>query len=156
MDSLPPKVALKVLDYVPKKNRKDLLVANKAVHLAFAKAIYNNPALDEMESFEKLMGFLNTKSLSVPYYEFVEQLNFTGMAADNVYMGDLDACLKLCKNIKILRLERCFHISNVLVQSISKHCPQLEQVCICTFDFLSQEFYLYFSWIYQAVHCLIL
>lgn len=124
----PPAVAQNVLKYLEHKDIMNVLVANKDWHNVFAKGLYQSPPLNHLESFEKLMGFLTRPDLSQQYALLVNELSFTGMAADNVYMGDLDACLKLCKNVKILRLERCFHISSILVQSIAKNCPQLEQV----------------------------
>jgi hypothetical protein len=88
--------------------------------------------LDKMNSFELLMGVLN---ISLPYHPYpfmIQKLDISGIAADNIYMGDLDFCLKSCSNLQIFRLERCYHISNILIQSIATHCTFLQTVCMIT------------------------
>ncbi|KAJ3257692.1 hypothetical protein HK103_004319 [Boothiomyces macroporosus] len=105
-----------------------LLLVSKEWSRAFATAIYQNPDLTPTDAFERLLGLLNTPLPTHPYSFMIQKLDISGIAADNLYMGDLDACLKQCANIKILRLERCFHISNILLQSISNYCFKIEQL----------------------------
>jgi hypothetical protein len=58
----------------------------------------------------------------------IRELDISGIAADNLYMGDLDSALGMCPNLEVFRLENCYHISNILVQSIAHHCPNLLQL----------------------------
>ncbi|KAJ3249987.1 hypothetical protein HK104_007526, partial [Borealophlyctis nickersoniae] len=74
------------------------------------------------------MTLLNTPLPFHPYPTLIKELDIGSVAADNLYMGDLDATLALCPNLEIFRLENCFHISNILVRSLSGHCPALKQV----------------------------
>lgn len=126
---IPHLVADRILRYIDdQKDRLKLLAVCKEWSRAFATAIYQTPCLDRMNSFESLLGLLNMPVPYHPYAFLIQKLDITGGAADNVYMGDLDSCLKHCSNLKILRLERCFHVSNILVESIANNCKNLEQV----------------------------
>ncbi|KAJ3109515.1 hypothetical protein HDU97_005172 [Phlyctochytrium planicorne] len=58
----------------------------------------------------------------------IRELDISGNAADNLYMGDLDAVLGMSPNLEVFRLENCFHISNILIQSLAHHCPNLLQL----------------------------
>ncbi|KAI8898834.1 hypothetical protein BC833DRAFT_619974 [Globomyces pollinis-pini] len=126
---LPPAVAAGIVRYIDvKSDTLKLLLVCKVWSKAFTTALYENPLLENGDSFEMLLGLLNTPLPFYPYAYLIQKLDFVGSAADNIFMGDLDACLKQCVNIRTLRLERCFHISNILIQSISKNCPKLEQL----------------------------
>ncbi|KAJ3216248.1 hypothetical protein HDU67_009758 [Dinochytrium kinnereticum] len=74
------------------------------------------------------MGLLNTPLPYVPYPVMIRELDISGNAADNLYMGDLDAVLGMVPNLEVFRLENCFHISNILIQSLAHHCPNLLQL----------------------------
>jgi hypothetical protein len=93
---------------------------------AFAAALFHSPPLTHPDAFEILLTVLNSSSFD--YKSLIQRLELSGAAADNIYMGDLDLCLKQCTNLKSFKLERCFHISNLVIQSIAKHCQNLEEV----------------------------
>ena len=75
------------------------------------------------------MTLLNTPLPSLPYPEMIKELDIGAAAADNLYMGDLDATLAICTGLEVFRLENCFHISGILVRSLGMNCPMLKQVC---------------------------
>ncbi|KAJ3037829.1 hypothetical protein HDV00_001330 [Rhizophlyctis rosea] len=58
----------------------------------------------------------------------IKELDIGAAAADNLYMGDLDATLAICTGLEVFRLENCFHISGILVRSLGMHCGMLKQV----------------------------
>ncbi|KAI8840900.1 hypothetical protein BC829DRAFT_446889 [Chytridium lagenaria] len=95
-----------------------------------AEAMYRAPPLESPDSFERLMGLLTTPLPFVPYPVMIRELDISGNAADNLYMGDLDAVLGMVPNLEVFRLENCFHISNILIQSLAHHCPNLLQLDI--------------------------
>ncbi|KAJ1558977.1 hypothetical protein HK405_012498, partial [Cladochytrium tenue] len=105
-----------------------MLVVCKGWSKAVAESMYRAPPLSTPDSFERLMGLLNTPLPYHPYSAMIRELDITGMAADNLYMGDLDSALGMCPNLEVFRLENCFHISNILIQSIAHHCPNLLQL----------------------------
>ncbi|KAJ3085196.1 SCF ubiquitin ligase complex subunit [Quaeritorhiza haematococci] len=106
----------------------NLMLVCKKWSKSVAEAMYHAPPLQSSDSFERLMGLLNTPLPFHPYPSMIRKLDISGIAADNLYMGDLDAALSMCPNIEVFRLENCYHISNILVQSLSHHCPKLKQV----------------------------
>ncbi|KAJ1554692.1 hypothetical protein HK405_004324 [Cladochytrium tenue] len=127
--SLPGKVISNVVDLL--KDHGDhvsMLVVCKDWSKAVAESMYRAPPLSTPDSFERLMGLLNTPLPYHPYSAMIRELDITGMAADNLYMGDLDSALGMCPNLEVFRLENCFHISNILIQSIAHHCPNLLQL----------------------------
>ncbi|KAI8816540.1 uncharacterized protein EV422DRAFT_288344 [Fimicolochytrium jonesii] len=124
-----PLVALPTLvAYLPHADRVSLLQCCKAWSRPVAEAMYGAPLLQSFDSFERLMTLLNTPLPAHPYPELIRELDIGSSAADNLYMGDLDATLGSCPNLEVFRLENCFHISNILVRSLAAHCPNLKQV----------------------------
>ncbi len=125
MKEIPHKVADLIAQYVPPKEYIKLLLVCKEWSNAFAAVMYNSPPLNHPDAFEQLMS---TFKGFHPYNKYIQRLNISGAAADNIYMGDLELCLKECTNLKAFKLERCYHISNMVIESIAKHCQNLEEV----------------------------
>ncbi|KAI9092343.1 hypothetical protein DFS34DRAFT_288779 [Phlyctochytrium arcticum] len=126
--NLPPRVIAGIVEYLDHVDRVSILVLCKTWSPLVAEAMYRAPPLQSSDSFERLMTLLNTPLPAHPYPEMIRELDIGSSAADNLYMGDLDATLAVCPNLEIFRLENCFHISNILVRSLSAHCPNLTQV----------------------------
>ncbi|KAI9329378.1 hypothetical protein DFJ73DRAFT_902335 [Zopfochytrium polystomum] len=129
VSSLPGKVISNIVDALrDHADHVSLLMLCKGWSKAVAESMYRAPPLFSSDSFERLMGLLNTPLPYHPYSAMIRELDISGMAADNLYMGDLDAALGMCPNLEVFRLEGCFHISNILVQSIALNCPNLLQL----------------------------
>jgi hypothetical protein len=123
---IPHKIAELILQHVPKRDHFKLLLICKPWAQSFAAALFHSPPLTHPDAFEILLSILNSSYFD--YKSLIQRLELSGAAADNIYMGDLDLCLKECTNLKSFKLERCFHISNLVIQSIAKHCQNLEEV----------------------------
>ncbi|KAJ3118168.1 hypothetical protein HDU96_003455 [Phlyctochytrium bullatum] len=129
LSQLPSRVISSIVDNL--KDHSDhvsLLLVCKGWCKTVAEAMYRAPPLSSPDSFERLMGLLNTPLPFLPYPVMIRELDIAGNAADNLYMGDLDAVLGMCPNLEVFRLENCFHISNILIQSLAHHCPNLLQL----------------------------
>jgi hypothetical protein len=124
----PLELAFNLVPYIPASDRINLLLVNKEWSLFFAEVIYREPTLPRMDSFVKFMRPITSKSTFHFYPEMVHKLDISGVVSDNVYMGDLVACLKRCLNLKSFKLERCFHISSQLLDCLATHCCNLEEV----------------------------
>ncbi|KAI8849683.1 hypothetical protein BC829DRAFT_178339 [Chytridium lagenaria] len=129
VSNLPLRVLANIVDYVTEHaDHVSLMLVCKGWSKTVAQAMYRAPPLQSPDSFERLMGLLNTPLPAHPYPTMIRELDISGMAADNLYMGDLDAALGMCPNLEVFRLENCFHISNILLKSIAHHCPGLLQL----------------------------
>ncbi|KAJ3328040.1 hypothetical protein HDU76_010692 [Blyttiomyces sp. JEL0837] len=127
--SLPGKVISHLVETLrDHPDHVSMLLVCKGWSKPVAEAMYRAPPLQSPDSFERLMGLLNTPLPYHPYPAMIRELDISGMAADNLYMGDLDAALGMCPNLEVFRLENCYHISNILIQSIAHHCPNLLQL----------------------------
>ncbi|KAI9012923.1 hypothetical protein BC832DRAFT_613053 [Gaertneriomyces semiglobifer] len=127
-DPFPQSVLALLVHYLPKEDHISLLLLSKSWSKAVAAALYRAPPLQSSDSFERLMALLNTP---LPYHDYpalIRELEISTMAADNMYIGDLDATLAACRQLEVFRLENCFHMSNILVRSLSTHCFNLKQV----------------------------
>ncbi|KAJ3165006.1 hypothetical protein HK101_000324 [Irineochytrium annulatum] len=127
--NIPSRVISNIVDNL--KDHGDhvsLLLVCKGWCKTVAEAMYRAPPLFSPDSFERLMGLLYTPLPALPYTVMIRELDISGTAADNLYMGDLDATLGMCPNLEVFRLENCFHISNILVQSLAHHCQNLLQL----------------------------
>ncbi|KAI8813548.1 hypothetical protein BJ742DRAFT_767129 [Cladochytrium replicatum] len=124
------------------QDQLSLLLVCKGWSRSVAESMYRAPPLQSSDSFERLMGLLNTPLPAHPYPTMIRELDISGLAADNLYVGDLDAALQMCPYLEIFRLENCFHISNVVVRSIADHCANIRQVdlpgCPVTDTFIPQ------------------
>jgi hypothetical protein len=138
----PPAIAKTILNFVPKQDHQKLLLICKDWSVSFCTALYTSPTFTHSDAFELFLGILNGNTFH-PYAFIVQILDLTPIG-DFIYMGDVDQCLQKCMNLKTFKLERCFHISNMLIQSIGKHCTFLEQVCFL-FYFIKGQFS-FFSW----------
>ncbi|KAJ1535674.1 SCF ubiquitin ligase complex subunit [Nowakowskiella sp. JEL0078] len=128
-NALPERVLKEIAKQV--SNHNDLLslmLLCKGWSKDITEQAYRAPELNGADSFERLMGLLNTPLPAHPYPKIIRELDISGLAADNLYMGDLNAALSMCPNIEIFRLENCYHISNMLVRSIADYCLNIKQV----------------------------
>lgn len=129
MSPIPPTVLFKILDCIPEhQDQLAFMLTCKKWCNEIAQVLYHAPQLQASDSFERLMGLLTTPLPALPYSSYIKELSFSASAADNLYMGDLDSALSLCPNLQLFRLENCYHISNILVQSLSHHSRKLEQL----------------------------
>ncbi|KNC97997.1 uncharacterized protein SPPG_06415 [Spizellomyces punctatus DAOM BR117] len=126
--NLPAPVISGIVTYLDHADQVSALLVCRGWSRPVAEAMYRAPPLQSSDSFERLMSLLNTPLPAHPYPEMIRELDIGSSAADNLYMGDLDATLAVCTNLEVFRLENCFHISNILVRSLSTHCPSLKQV----------------------------
>lgn len=90
--------------------------------------MYKSPVFESSENFEDLMTSLSNKSSLFDYAASIRKLLINSSVACNLYMGDIDAALQICPNLETFRLEQCYHMSNLLIQSLSHHCPQLARL----------------------------
>ncbi|KAJ3003908.1 hypothetical protein HKX48_001502 [Thoreauomyces humboldtii] len=125
---LPSLVLASIVGHLSHADQVSLLMVCKAWSLPVAEAMYRAPDLQTSDSFERLVSLLNTPLPALPYPELIRELDIGSSAADDLYMGDLDSTLAVCTNLEVFRLENCFHISNILVRSLSAHCTNLKQV----------------------------
>ncbi|KAI8921766.1 hypothetical protein BC831DRAFT_73204 [Entophlyctis helioformis] len=104
-----------------------LLRVCRAWSPAVAAAIYAHLPLRASDAFERLNSLLHASSPSplVPIAASIASLDISSAAADNVFMGDLDAALAKLPHLHAFRLEHSFHISNILVRSLAANCPSL-------------------------------
>ncbi|KAJ3276587.1 hypothetical protein HDV01_004120 [Terramyces sp. JEL0728] len=100
-----------------------------------AEALYQSPPILYADSFPKLAATLLKNDTMHPYPLLIREFIFTGnlflilgLAADELYMGDLKECLKLCSNLVSFRIEGCSHLSNLLAQFLAEHAPFLSRI----------------------------
>ncbi|KAJ3315419.1 hypothetical protein HDV04_002961 [Boothiomyces sp. JEL0838] len=93
-----------------------------------AEALYQSPPILYADSFSKLAATLLRKDVMHPYPLLIREFIFTGLAADELYMGDLKECLRLCSNLVSFRIEGCSHLSNLLAQFLTEHAPFLSRI----------------------------
>ncbi|KAJ1555311.1 SCF ubiquitin ligase complex subunit [Nowakowskiella sp. JEL0078] len=128
-NALPERVLKEIAKQVSSHNDLlSLMLLCKGWSKDITEQAYHAPELNGADSFERLMGLLNTPLPAHPYPKIIRELDISGLAADNLYMGDLNAALSMCPNIEIFRLENCYHISNMLVRSIADYCQNIKQV----------------------------
>ncbi|KAJ1341556.1 hypothetical protein BSLG_003979 [Batrachochytrium salamandrivorans] len=119
-----------IMHYLPNHcDRLAVLSINRCWSAAAAAAIYTSPHLTTSMSFERLLQLVTSDHPFHPYASLITTLNLCSpSAADNIFMGDLDLMLSHCSMLQVFRLEHCFHISNILVRSLSVNCQNLRQM----------------------------
>lgn len=110
------------------QDQVNLMLVCKSWATFITDSMYHAPPLQTPDSFERLLRLLNTPLPYYPYPQMIKELDISPIAADNIFMGDLDSALSLCTNLQVFRLENCYHISNILVQSLSRHSSKLLQL----------------------------
>lgn len=85
-----------------------LLLVNRRWSQIATEILYAAPPLTSHDSFERLLALLSrcteatAKSSSThDYAAMVRQLDVSGSAADNLYMGDLDRMFALCRGLQV-------------------------------------------------------
>ncbi|KAJ3194675.1 hypothetical protein HK101_002205 [Irineochytrium annulatum] len=127
--ALPVNVLASLVDNVrDHADRVSMMLVCKAWTKPVAEAAYRAPPLESSDSFERLMVLLNTVLPALPYAAMIRELNISGLAADNLYIGDLDAALRACTELEVFRLENCYHVSNILVKSVAQSSSGLLQL----------------------------
>ncbi|KAJ3381167.1 hypothetical protein HDU92_005560 [Lobulomyces angularis] len=123
------KILYNLIDNIPNHSDQiSLSLACRKWSIPCLEAMYHSPPLQNSDSFERMLSLLNTPLPYINYTLLIKELNISSVAADNIYMGDLDFCLAACPNLELFRLENCYHISNILVQSLSQLCKNLLQL----------------------------
>ncbi|KAI8808442.1 hypothetical protein BJ742DRAFT_853521 [Cladochytrium replicatum] len=142
---VPPRVFRLIALYLPSnKDRVKLLLVCSDWSRSAAEAIYQSPPLNDSTAFERLTGVLirsgdansggATSSWAAdsstyhPYHVLVRELYLSGPAADELTIGDLDRAMAMCVNLVSFHLERCLHVSNIFIQSLSRYCPLLQRL----------------------------
>lgn len=114
-------VMAQITENLDPASQLSLMLTNKRILSAAAAQVYRAPSLHVADSFETLMDLINLPLPYLSYASFIRELSFTTTAAaDNIYMGDLDYCLALCKSLELFKLENCYHISNILIQALAQ------------------------------------
>ncbi|KAI8912646.1 hypothetical protein EDD86DRAFT_114983 [Gorgonomyces haynaldii] len=118
--ALPIECRQRILEYVD--NKRDILSVSKAWSLAFAQALY--ATIDKAEALPTVLSGFHD------YHLFVKKLEFSGMAADNVEMGDLEQVLKKTTQLESFSLQFCFHCTSSLLQFLADSCHQLKRLVL--------------------------
>ncbi|XJO78574.1 hypothetical protein BDV3_002989 [Batrachochytrium dendrobatidis] len=129
---MPVAVMRRIINYLPSAcDRLSLLSLNRQWSLLAAASIYASPLLATSQSFERLLQLLSSPASTLihPYSSLISTLDLSSSAAaDSIFMGDLDLVLSRCPQLLCFRMKHCFHISNILVRSLSANCINLRQV----------------------------
>ena len=123
LDDLPTPILARVLSNLP----RSIVVALATLSSRFARAasacIYAEPVFASSAQFEAFLSRLKPDLACQ-----MEGLIIPASVSSNLYMGDIDALLSQAPNLKRFQLRDCFHMSNLLIQSLSSYCLKLESV----------------------------
>ncbi|RKO90915.1 hypothetical protein BDK51DRAFT_44941 [Blyttiomyces helicus] len=125
----PPHVFAVILSHLPPRDRVALLLVSKKWSRSVVSALYESPNLSSptSSSFAALTS-LFARPTFFPYASYVRFLHVPAPVADDMLMGDLKYVIQACPNLIGFRLERCPHVSNIILRVISEVAHALEHL----------------------------
>ncbi|KAH6592417.1 hypothetical protein BASA50_008033 [Batrachochytrium salamandrivorans] len=92
---------------------------------AGARVLYANPMFRNMAGFQGMIRTLMNPVAFHPYPAFVLHFHIPTMISDQLLIGDIDVALQLFPNLESISLQSCPSASNIVIQSLSDHSPDL-------------------------------
>ncbi|EGF82735.1 hypothetical protein BATDEDRAFT_86469 [Batrachochytrium dendrobatidis JAM81] len=104
---------------------KSYMLVCKQWSRAGARMLYSSPSFTTVSGYYEMIQTLLNPMAFHPYPAFVRHFHIPTIISDQLLIGDIDVALQLFPNLESISLKSCPSASNIVVQSISDHSPDL-------------------------------